>query len=355
MTRRQHQLDDSRFWKFLLPTLSLLAFSTFLVGQTPTFISFDAPDAGTGSQQGTYPVAINLKGIIAGDYIDKANRQRGFIRQANGQFIEFAPPHTVDVTVTALNNPGQVVGTISTLLIPPYQFSGFLRNPNGAYSIFAPSGAIYTDPLSINDSGTITGYYFDAGGNYHGFTRQPGGAMTVIDDPQASTGSGKGTWATSINATGEIAGYYTDGNTGTTRVFLRDASGNFTNFDAVSGTVYPSIALINLSGEVSGDYSGSDNVFHGFFRDSSGNVTDFSVPNASQTYAFAMNDSGVIVGYWQDSSSNTFGFKRDASGTITSFSAPDPNLMTIANGINNNGRITGSWRDTHFNDHGYVQ
>lgn len=337
---------------FLLTVLLLAGARMF--AQKPTFVSFDAPDAGTGEEEGTYPVAINGKGVIAGEYIDNFNRQRGFIRQANGQFIEFVPTHTVDVTVTAMNNIGQVTGYASTVLTPPYVFSGFVRNPNGSYAIFAPPGAVYTDPLSINDSGVITGYYFDAGGNYHGFTRQPAGLISVIDDPEASVGSGKGTWATSINANGEIAGYYTDANTGTTRVFLRDASGNFTNFDATSSTVYPTAAFINLSGEVSGDYSGSDNISHGFLRDSSGNVTDFSVPGASQTYVFAMNDSGVIVGYWQDNS-GTSGFRRDASGNITKFSAPDPNLLTIANGINNNGRITGTWRDTHFNDHGFVQ
>jgi hypothetical protein len=355
MRYRHHQFEDSLLLKLLCMLMPLLFSTLSMAGQTPAFTSFDAPDAGTGADEGTYPAAINGKGMIAGNYIDNANRQHGFIRQANGQFIDFTPPHTIDITVMALNNPGQVVGTASTVLTPPYVFSGFLRNPNGRYAIFAPTGAVYTAPLGINDSGVVTGYYYDSAGNYHGFLRNPGGAITVIDEPDASIGSGKGTWATAINANGAVAGYYTDISTGTFRVFIRDQFGNFTNFDAASGTVYPVTFAINLSSEVAGRYSGSDNVNYGFVRDAFGNVTDFAVPGSVSTTANAMNDSGVIVGYWDDSNGTGFAFRRDAAGNFTTFSAPKPHLFTLATGINNNGRMTGVWRDMNFNDHGFVQ
>ena len=335
----------------------LLASAAFAVAQTPTFISFNAPDAGTGQYQGTYPIAINLHGFIAGSYIDARNQQHGFIRKANGEFIDFTPTHMVDITVTALNNSGQVVGTGSTVLTPPYEFSGFLRNPNATYAIFAPSGAVYTDPLAINDSGIITGYYYDAAGNYHGFLRQPGGAITIIDNPDASTGAGKGTWATSINADASISGFYTDVNTGTFRAFLRDSLGNFTNFDVDPGvTAYPYLTFVNLNGEVAGVYAGVDNLSYGFLRDISGNVTDFSVPGAYQTTPTALDDNGVIVGYYSAQSSGTvLAFERDATGSFMTFSAPNPNLLTIAAAINDTGRVTGYWRDSSYNDHGFVK
>ncbi|HYM78733.1 MAG TPA: hypothetical protein VE377_22370 [Candidatus Dormibacteraeota bacterium] len=356
MTRRQHELDGSRFWKLLRLTLPLLTLSASLLGQTPAFTSFDAPHAGTGADQGTYPVGINVNGVIAGLYIDNGNVKHGFLRQPNGTFTEFSPPHMADVNIYGLNRQGEVIGIGSTVLIPPYLYSGFLRNPNGSYAIFAPTGAKYTVPLGINDSGAIVGYYYDAAGTYHGFLRTVGNGITVIDNPDASTGSGNGTRASAINANGTIAGYYTDINTGTQRGFIRDSSGNFTNFDvAAISPVYPQVPSINLSGEVAGTYSDASNDIAGFVRDASGTVSDFSVPSSTLTIAYSMNDNGVIVGYWYNTEGNALAFERDAAGDFITFSAPKPHLFTLATGVNNSVRITGVWRDLKLVDHGFVQ
>ena len=49
------------------------------------FITFDAPGAGTGAGQGTFPITINTAGAITGFYIDANNVSHGFVRPADDE------------------------------------------------------------------------------------------------------------------------------------------------------------------------------------------------------------------------------------------------------------------------------
>ena len=102
----------------------------FLLDKHGAVTTFDAPDAGTGFNQGTLPLGINTNGAITGWYVDSANVNHGFVRDKHGAIVEF------DV-------PGAGTG--------PFQ------GPN-VYSI-APNGA-------------VTGFYFDANNVVHGFVRE---------------------------------------------------------------------------------------------------------------------------------------------------------------------------------------
>jgi hypothetical protein len=97
------------------------------------FTTFDAPSAGTGPLQGTFPFGINPNGAITGFYTDEANVNHGFVRDKHGELVEFDVPG-------AGTGPGQ--------------------GPN-VYSI-APNG-------------TVTGFYLDPANVVHGFVRQANG------------------------------------------------------------------------------------------------------------------------------------------------------------------------------------
>ena len=58
--------------------------------------------------------------------------------------------------------------------------------------------------------GTITGQYFDASNNAHGFERFPDGQFANFDAPDAAPGSTAGTRPSTNNAEGEVAGWYID-------------------------------------------------------------------------------------------------------------------------------------------------
>ena len=55
-------------------------------------ITFDAPGAGTGPQQGTLAYAINQAGTIAGYYFDSNPVTHGFLRAPDGSFTTFDAP-----------------------------------------------------------------------------------------------------------------------------------------------------------------------------------------------------------------------------------------------------------------------
>src|SRR5215467_2962396 len=77
-----------------------------------TFITFDAPGAGTGPFQGTLGIAINPAGAITGQYLDASSL-----------------------------------------------YHGFLRDPDGVLTTIDVPGARQTFPYSINPAGAIAGYY----------------------------------------------------------------------------------------------------------------------------------------------------------------------------------------------------
>jgi hypothetical protein len=160
----------------------------------------------------------------------------------------------------AVNKYGSVTGYYATVTSVPM---GFVYQPSGAITtFFVKIKNVYgTYPTSINDSGWIAGYY--AGGTvpgYHGFLRNP--QITTLDAPGAGTGQTQGTKALSMNNAGEIAGVYIDAQS-IQHGFVRDALGNYTTFD-IPGGVSVTNAFINQSGVVAGSYqaAGSPLLFH---------------------------------------------------------------------------------------------
>jgi len=353
--RRAHGTFRFRRSNHLPVVIAMLLCSASLFGQNGSFTSFDAPGAGTGPQQGTYPADINLNGAIAGYYADDAGIRHGFIRQPSGQFIEFSPPDISGVIVVGINNRGQVLGwgTTRKQTVPNV---GFLRDADGSYHVFAPADSTDLVAKELNNQGEATGYYEDAANIYHGFLRDARGGLLTIDDPEAVLSAGNGTFATAINDKGEIAGYYNDKNTGGVRAFVRDEFGNFTNFDAVAGGSSGIVPTkIDLSGEVAGQYFGSDFRAQGFLRDATGDVADFDIADANSVVVSGMNDSGTIVGFWQNSQLYWLGYERNTAGGIDILSQPNLSFETQPASINNRGSITGSWEDLQLISHGFVR
>jgi len=335
---------------------SILFCSASLFAQKPSFVTFEAPDAGVGNLQGTVPTSISNSGIIAGYYLDTNTLSHGFFRLTNGTIVEFNVPGLSGVHVSSVNSRGQIVGNGSRVQTVSV-YHGWLRNPNGHFILIDPPGSAFTSVSGINDNGQIAGTYQDAAGVLHGFFRDFNGTYTTIDDPDAAQSIQEGTQVFAISPTGATIGKYDDENTAGIRGFVRDQFGNYTNFDAVAGgdsiDIFP--IAINLGGEITGDYFDTAFVSHSFVRDASGVITLFDMPNSTGTNPTGMNDSNIIVGEWTDSQFNEKGFQRDGSGNLTSLSVPIANQGTFANAINNSRRITGYYWDTANAAHGFVK
>lgn len=319
--------------------------------QTPSFTSFDAPDAGTSAGQGTFGGVINAKGVIATGYVDSKNGIHGLVRSAAGQLTEFDPPGMTGTLTLGINLRGQVVGYA---LSAKGRLTGFLRSATGTLKAINVPGATDNEPYGVNDSGVITGQYLTAAlDGTHGFLLDSAGNFTFFDEPNAGTANNQGTFPIAINSSGAVVGSYIDSQN-IRHGFVRDATGNFTSFDPPSAAD-TSPQAINAGGEVVGTYTEQGLATHSFLRDALGNITNIDVSGAAQTNADGLNDSGVIAGWVATGLRKSTAFTRDTSGNYRFISAPGSNLGTFATGINATGRVTGYWLDTSNVAHGFIQ
>src|SRR5207302_1270634 len=109
--------------------------------------------------------------------------------------------------------------------MPVYNFSTF-DDPSA-------TSFVGTQAFGINGSGQIVGVYADGSGN-HGFLYNPnGGTYTTLDDPLATNGTfaiTNGTFATGINASGQIVGHYFT-NTGNHGFLYNPNAATYTTID----------------------------------------------------------------------------------------------------------------------------
>jgi hypothetical protein len=154
---------------------------------------FSVPEAGTGAGQGTgcpgCSLGLNDSGAVAGIYIDANFVAHGFLRSPEGALTEFDAPDAgtgsyqgtgcpSDCQV-GLNDAGTIAGTY---VDANNVFHGFVRSAKGVISEFDAPGAgagsyqgttCQFCSLGLNQSGLITGSYSDANNVYHGFIRTP--------------------------------------------------------------------------------------------------------------------------------------------------------------------------------------
>lgn len=105
------------------------AYHGYLLATSGVITKLNAPGAGTGSGEGTFPQSINATGVVAGYLIDGSKGVHGFYYPtAQGKYKTF-------------DFPGSSNGT--------------------------------TYVYSINGKGQITGTYVDTGGVQHGYVRSP--------------------------------------------------------------------------------------------------------------------------------------------------------------------------------------
>ena len=288
----------------------------FLRDSSGNITTFDVPGTSSGYWQGTFAWAINDVGTVVGSYTTTSSTSfQGFLRDADGNFTTFdIPGETINRDTqgpSGINDAGQIVGIVEG---NPGE-NGFLGMTSSTFSVFTPDAG-YTEYVSINSFGLVAGTYADATAlALHGFSRDVLGNITTFDVPGAiQTEAGYGTWASSLNERGVIAGSWVD-----------------TNF-----------------------------IGHGYVRSSAGAITSFDVPGAASSGGTAINASGTIVGSWYASSARPVfhGFIRYSGGSIATFDGPNQSTRsgqgTLPTAINNRGQICGSFAEANGNWYGFV-
>jgi hypothetical protein len=227
------------------------------------FITFEAPGAGSGPNQGTEVADINSEGTIVGVWIDSNGAYHGFIRTRAGALKSFDAP-----------NAGTGMG----------------------------QGIIPSATTALGPSGVSTGQYVDGKGTYHGYVRQRAGAITSFDPPGSTN-----TLAEGINPEGTIVGTFGDKNN-VGHAFVRNAHGAINTFDVPGALNNTNARDITPYGVITGLWNDSNDVYHGFVRYANGVILKFDVPGAGAvpglkqgTIPLAINCWGEITGQIQAS------------------------------------------------------
>lgn len=371
--------------------LCTLALAIAVHAGEPRIITFDAPGAGTGPNQGTgclyydcYLLLNNL-GEITGYYLDANNVYHGFLRSPKGKITSFDAPGA-DMTPQSFNGtvPNGIndVGAITGYYVDSSgNVHGFIRSPDGEFATFdVPGGSLDTWAIAISLEGAVVGYYLNQNNVFLSFLRKPDGSFeTWSGSDQCETSPSTGCYgggALSINAFGTISGIYQD-NSGNfvTHGLVRGPQGKLTAYTdpaagtgPYQGTTCPACASpVNELGAIAGLYIDPSNVTHGFIRSPSGGFTDFDVPGAgpygigcTSDCPLGLNDQGAITSSYPDANNVYHGFLRSPEGKITSFDAPGANTTpgsysgTYPYSINDAGEITGSYQDLNNVVHGFV-
>jgi hypothetical protein len=292
---------------------------------------------------GTYGIAIDTNGDIAGNWYTSGYVSHGFSRTAGGILKKFDPTGSTETTVTSMNDKNRIGGYFKD----SQGTHGFLRGPAGTIVVYdAPGSSEYTQILAQN--GKAYGGDYGASGNDYGFVVNAQNVFTSF-----SVMNGRYTFVSAINAKGVAAGTYYDGSG--YRCFLRKPSG-WTKTFAVPGGSNPFVRGINTSGDVVGtSYHGTlSSSGHGFIRAADGTFTTFQVVSGHETQASSINDDGSVSGTYYDASGDYHSYIRASNGTITSFDPPN-GVVSNALGINASGQTTGYSYDSSNIQRGYIR
>lgn len=354
-------------------------------------ITFDAPGAGTnpgspfcfGACPGTVAVNANREGVVIGYLVDNSNVYHGFVRDADGKITVFDAPNAgtgsnQGTVAYSINSEGTIAGQFQTC---DNVYYGFVRSSRGQFVVFdipgfkpgaqqGPGGS-----ANINDVEEVAGFYTDENYVNHGFLRSSDGRIATFDAPGVSTIADfppQGTTValeSGLNQNGALTGWYYDSNQAV-HGYVRAENGVITDFDnrlagtaAYQGT-YP--GSINTQGEITGGVADENSIFHGFVRSPDGKTQTFEVLGSGDTtgsgqgtFGVGINDAGEVTAYWTDSSNLTHGAVRYCDGRVTTFdvegAGSGAGQGTTPQGINAAGAVPGYYTDSNNVNHGFLR
>ena len=132
------------------------------------------------------------------------------------------------------------------------------------------------------------------------------------------------------------------------------ASATFVSFDGPQATVTFASAIDN-TGAITGMYADATNAEHVYLRSLAGRFETFSAPGSPDITPDSINSWATVAGSYGDTRGG--GFVRSLDGTFTPFTVPGvfPSSSTNPIAINNSGVVAGPYYDTNGKEHGFVR
>jgi probable HAF family extracellular repeat protein len=256
----------------------------------------------------------------------------------NGQITTINVPG-YEVTVSGINNAGQVAGSYLTLTPGNIAWQAFVYT-NGSFApiVVNVPGANATHASGITNTGQVVGWTENYTNNVMTGFLATYGSFTPITVPGAY-----GTAPNGINDNNQVVGNYQSVFSGPPYGFI-ETNGQFTSI-SVTGATYTTPSGINNSGQVVGTYLDAAQFPHGFV-DTDGQITTVDVPGAVGTDIFGVNNLGQLVGGYEDNTGVEHGLiATPINGTaqqytFTTFDVPGYR-STFLVGINDTGQVIG--------------
>jgi hypothetical protein len=253
--------------------------------------TFDFPGEGNA----TLPQKISDQGVMVGTVIDVNGVEQGFFykpriaRFSDGGFS--APNDTGNVTRgRGVNNQRHACGEY--LNGSDGTFHGYiLEHPD--FISFDVTGALDTIPLGINNAGDFVGTAIFSDGTQPAFLSL-GGTVTTFAVPGATA-----TLAYQLNKGDQIIGYYVDAS-GITHGYTRDHKGQLTFPIDVAGSTGTMLFGNNDSNWGVGRYTDASGATHGLFFITPDDILTFDYPGSTFTSLNGINKDGYICGYYLD-------------------------------------------------------
>lgn len=241
-----------------------------------------------------------------------------------------------------INNHGVIAGYHNFS-----QNQGFTLVPPSNFTTENYPNSMMTQVIGINNSQTTSGFYVDQAGVNHGFYHTNNGSYTTVDFPNSAFNQ-----LLSQNDNHQAAGYYSLSPNNSTPDFpyIYDEVGGIFEVITIPGALGGAQATgINNSGEVCGFYIDGNTINHGWLLNA-GIFVQLDFPGSVFTQALGLNNRGQVVGVYAYPGGVTHGFLYTVStGTYTSIDDPAGVGMTVVNGINDNGDLVGFYGTAPIN------
>jgi uncharacterized membrane protein len=256
------------------------------------------------------------------------------------------PEKTIRSLASAINNLGQIVGSVTVQQEAGVRTEAVLWDANGGYTLlgFLNNGT-FSEALDINDLGQVVGVASPAGGTYTAVLWTADGAVALpvpAAPPCPPGGCGFITttsFAQAINNHGAIVGNisypYQPQNAvmwapDAAPVFLPPLAGK----NAAASDINDSRMIVgNSYGGAS--YASNATVWI------DGNLTDLGTG-----YATAINHTGMIVGQLSDAAGLRHAYVWGEGFVGTPLPTPEGDVETIAGGVNAGGQVIGASRQS---------
>jgi probable HAF family extracellular repeat protein len=225
-----------------------------------------------------------------------------------------------------VNATGQTAGTATTYFGYAHAFSS---NGSGMTDLTLNSTAWQGFAAGINDGGQVVGTQYIGGDSY----------ATIWNNGAASAVGGAGSFGTSINNSGDVAGMLIQNGQGNAFVTRNGTVFNLGTFD---GGIWSSAYSLNDSGAAAGYGLTSAGNFRGFIWTQSQGYVAVGTLGGGNSYALSINASGEAAGAAQTAS----GYLRaiTSSGGIVNDLGTLGGSMSYAYAINDQGNVVGfSW------------